>query len=114
MWRLILVAIALGCAVSLGACTAMRWEKPGIAVDSQNEDMAECRRLAYLDASHWNFYTFPQAFIGLDAYGQEFMVYRYWPDSDRFMREQDYLNSCMRQRGYQLAPVEPEKRAPSP
>jgi hypothetical protein len=114
MWRIILAALILGCAVSLGACTAMRWEKQGLAVDSGNEDMGECRQRAYLDASHGYFNTFPRAYFGRDMRGRAFMDYRYWPDSERFMREQDYMNSCMRQRGYRLVPAEPGNRTPSP
>lgn len=110
MWRIILAALILGCAVFLGACTAMRWEKQGLAMDSNNEDWADCRQRAYRDASRWSFNPFPRAYIRRDARGQPFVVYRSWPDSDRFMREQDYLNSCLRQRGYRLVPVDPEDR----
>ena len=88
----------------------MRWEKQGMAVDSGNEDWAECKRQAYLSASRWYFDPFPRAYIGRDARGQAFAIYRNWPNSDRFMHEQDYLNSCLRQRGYQLVPVKPDGR----
>ena len=114
--RVLIAAAALGCTVLLGACTEMRWEKEGFALDLNNEDWNECRREAYMSAARQSFYfnPFPRAYIGRDARGRAVAVYRYWPNSDRFMLEQDYLNSCMRRRGYRLVPVEPETRSPPP
>jgi len=116
MERIMLVAVAFAFAwlVLLGACTEMRWEKDGVDLATDNQDWTDCRNQAYQSAARQTWYLdpFPRTFLWHDQYGRPVAIYRYWPNSDRFMLEQEYLNSCLRQRGYRLVPVEPERRSP--
>jgi len=115
MERIILIAVVSGCAALLGACTEMRWEKEGMELALDNQDWIDCRNQAYQMAARqtWYLNPFPRTYLGRDGYGRNLVIYRYWPDSDRFMLEQENLNSCMRQRGYRLVPVEPERESAS-
>lgn len=98
----------------LGACTPMRWERNGYALENSDKDWNDCRRQSVADANRWLFYDpFPRTYFGRDAYGRPFSYYRAPPFPNRFMLEQDYLDNCLRGRGYQRVPVVAEPAAPA-
>lgn len=109
-------AIALLMASLLGACTPMQWERNGYALDTADRDWNDCRQQSIMGANRWMFYDpFPRSFIGRDARGRAFSYYRPAPFPNRFMLEQDYLDNCLRGRGYQRVPLKPVQTvAPAP
>ena len=92
-------ALALS-ALLLQACTPMRWERDGLGLDYADKDWNDCRRQSIAAANRWAFDPFPRTFIGRDALGRPFAYYRPSPYPSRFMLEQDYLDNCLRARGF--------------
>jgi hypothetical protein len=108
-------AVSLFALLLLGACTPMRWERDGFALDYANSDWNSCRSQSIASANRWYFEPFPRMFFGRDALGRPFSYYRPSPYPNRFMLEQDYLDNCLRARGYRRVPVQPEnEKAPEP
>lgn len=91
----------------LPACTPMRWERDGLALDYNDRDWSDCRRQSIAGANRWMFDPFPRQLIGRDAQGRAFSYYRPSPFPNRFMLEQEYLDSCLRARGFRRVPVAP-------
>jgi hypothetical protein len=91
----------------LAACTPMRWERDGLALDYNDRDWTDCRHQSIAGASRWMFDPLPRQFIGRDAQGRAFSYYRPSPFPNRFMLEQEYLDSCLRARGFRRVPVAP-------
>jgi hypothetical protein len=104
---------ALLAACMLTACTPMRWEREGLALDYADNDWRDCRRQSISAANRWMFDPFPRTFIGRDALGRPFTYYRPAPYPNRFMLEQDYLDNCLRARGFRRVPVQTEAPAPA-
>ena len=100
-------AIVTVAALALAGCTPMRWERDGLALDYADSDWNDCRRPATAGANRWMFDPFPRTFIGRDARGRPFSFYRSSPYPSRFMLEQDYLDNCLRARGFRQMPVKP-------
>jgi hypothetical protein len=99
----------------LGACTPMQWERDGLALDTGGTDWSDCRRQSIAFANRWGFNTFPYSYLGRDAHGRAFSYYRPYPYPDRFMLERDYLDNCLRARGFRLVPVPPaDAKTPGP
>jgi hypothetical protein len=109
MPRLRLPAIAL--ALLAAACTPMQWTRQDAGPEQLNQDMAQCRQEAWREAQWRSFLYRPIAPVMLrDAQGRSFFG---WPSSpfgdpfgDRFMEESRLEHFCMRNKGYDLAPVE--------
>lgn len=98
----------------LAACTPMRWERDGLALDYADTDWSDCRRQSISAANRWMFWDpFPRSYIGRDAFGRPFAYYRPSPYPNRFMLEQDYLDNCLRARGFRRVPVQPAGPAPA-
>ena len=113
MERRALTLLMLALTALLAACTPMRWERNGYALEDGDRDWSDCRRQSIATANRWMFFDpFPRAFIGRDAQGRAFTYYRPSPYPNRFMLEQEYLDKCLRGRGYQRVPVKPESGAP--
>ena len=99
----------------LAACTPMRWERDGYALDYAHADWTDCRNQSVAIANRWYFEPFPRMFIGRDALGRPFTYYRPSPYPNRFMLEQEYLDNCLRARGYRRVPVEAAaEKSPAP
>ena len=107
----ILVLLA---ACILSACTPTRWDRDGLALDYANADWSDCRRQSIAGANRWlMFDPFPRSYFGRDALGRPFTYYRPAPYPNRFMLEQDYLDNCLRARGFRRVPIQPDGPAPA-
>lgn len=104
-------AAACLAALLLGACAPTRWERNGLALDYAGNDWKDCRSQSIASANRWMFEPFPRTFIGRDARGRPFSFYRDSPYQSRFMLEQDFLDYCLRARGFQRMPVKPADAA---
>ena len=96
----------------LGACAPMQWERNGQALDTGGTDWSDCRQQSFGYANRWGFGMYPHSYFARDRYGRGFTYYRPSPYPDRFLLEQDYLNSCLRARGFRMVPVPSETSAP--
>ena len=96
-------------AVALAGCADLRWHKPGVDAAALEKDSRECRQLARLQSEHqaWSFGFAPGQVIGVDRAGRPMLLHPFPRDSDRFLLEQDLARSCMRGKGYELAPEPP-------
>ncbi len=102
------MAVAVIATALLGACTPTRWERDGLSLDYAKTDWNDCRSQSIASANHWMFEPFPRSFIGRDARGRPFSYYRPSPYPSRFMLEQEYLDNCLRARGFRRVPLQPE------
>jgi len=98
-----LTAVALS-----AACAEMHWSKPGADSAKLEEDLAQCRGEARLQASRESVPRTPgspQA-IRADAAGRPIVAPPASRGTDTLVLEQDLTGSCMRGKGYALAPLE--------
>jgi len=101
-----LTATLLGAILGLSACAGgMHWEHPESGQLNLAKDAAECERLATAEA--WRAAPlFPLHY----GHGR----HRFWwndpfYDHDRFWREAELRDFCLRSRGYRLVPDVPER-----
>jgi hypothetical protein len=100
--------------VLAAACTPMQWVKPGASPDQFNLDAAQCQQEAWREARWRSFLYRPLGPTLLhDRFGRPLMGWPYSPFGDpfgdEFMEESRLTNFCMRAKGYELVPVEPQK-----
>jgi len=96
---LLLVAFLAGCAEA-------HWHKAGADAAVREQDLAQCRQTAQLEARYQTVPTLaPPTMIGADPQGRP-IVKQGMPDTDRFLLEQDLVRACMRGRGYELVPAD--------
>ena len=80
----------------------MRWEKPGVDTAALDQDRAQCTQQARLDARRAEVPRLDSPLIfRADPLGRPVVV----PNSaldERYLVEQDYVNTCMRGKGYVL------------
>jgi hypothetical protein len=105
------VLAVLALASTLSACTPMQWQRDGLALDYNDSDWGDCRRQSIGNANRWMFEPFPRTFIGRDARGRPFSYVRPSPYPSRFMLEQEYLDNCLRARGFRRVPLQPADAA---
>jgi hypothetical protein len=97
----------------VGACAQMQWVKPDATPDQFNKDIADCQQEAWREA-HWRGFL-DRGFGPMlyDARGRRYLSWPYSPLGDPFgdplMEESRLTHFCMRAKGYELVPVEPEK-----
>ena len=114
LWNTPRAAAVVLTALLLGACTPMRWERDGLALDYNDRDWGDCRRQSIAGANRWlMFDTFPRTYFGRDALGRPFTYYRSAPYPNRFLLEQEYLDNCLRSRGFRRVPLPPEAAGPA-
>ena len=93
--------------LSVGACAELRWSKPGVDAARMEEDMAQCRSEARLQADR---VAAPRApllppTVGVDSLGRPVPVPARARTEDPLLMEQDLTGACMRKKGYVLAPA---------
>ena len=103
VWRL----AALTALVVSAGCAEMRWSKPGADSAKLEEDLAQCRGEARLQASRESAPHMPGAppLLVMDAQGRAVAAPARTRGTDSLVLEQDLTGSCMRGKGYELAPV---------
>ena len=100
---------ALFAVFMLAACAPVRWEHPALGAAQSEADLEDCRRQAWIEAQREAFFYYrPYPYRGRD--GRFYWRYYdpYWYGAgDRFFRETQLRDFCMRSKGYNLVPVEP-------
>jgi hypothetical protein len=103
--------------LAVAACgTPARWEKPGVTDEVVASDMTACRQAAVQEANRYPFGYYPFGF-GPPVWGGRrgnFMLWQMRQDNDRFYAENRLTAFCMRTKGYELVPVQPQTQAPPP
>jgi len=100
-----LAAVAV---IVLAACAPLEWRKDGADAAAKKRDIGECqddaRQRARREAPL--FGQPPPAPVGMDSRGRAVTGRAARYDTDRALIEHDLTRACMRERGYELAPVE--------
>ncbi|HKA39878.1 MAG TPA: hypothetical protein VKD25_08915 [Burkholderiales bacterium] len=96
-------------ALSTAGCAEMRWSKPGADSAGVEEDLAQCRGEARLQAQRISLprtAAVPPG-LGTDSLGRAVPAPPRSRTEDPMLLEQDLTSSCMRGKGYELAPLRP-------
>lgn len=98
---LLLAALAAGCA-------NVQWRKEGADQAALEQDLAQCRQEARqrADREAWTAGLPATRTIGVNPQGAPIAAYSYSFENERFVLEHEFTRSCMRDRGYRLAPAE--------
>jgi len=106
-------AIVVILAAALTACTQMVWVKDDAAPEQMSQDLERCQQDAWREARFYSWYYRPFGpFIGSDALGRphNFPASPYYdPFGDPQMEEARLTQFCMRNKGYELKPVDKNK-----
>ena len=105
--RAILVILA---AAALAACAPMAWVKDDTTPEQQNQDLAACQRDAWHEARANTWYYRPFGPYMSPPGSGRFVIGPgapyYDPFYDPFLEEARLTQFCMRNKGYELKPVE--------
>jgi len=95
-------------AIFAAGCSQLRWHKDGADPAVLERDLTECQDNARLRARHEAplFGQAPPAPVGMDVRGRVVTGNAGRYDTDRALMENDFTRACMRDKGYELAPVE--------
>lgn len=93
-------------ALALAGCAEPQWHKPNTEVARLEEDLGQCRMQARLQASRESYPRplYSTAVVGTDATAQAGFP-ELGARTDPLLLEQDLTSSCMRGKGYDLAPA---------
>lgn len=100
---------ALLLAAFVAGCAELRWHKDGADAAALERDIVACQQIARQRALHeaWPFgLAAAHSPMSVDALGRPVAPYPTRFETDRFLLEHDLTRFCMRDRGYELAPVE--------
>lgn len=95
--------------LSAAGCAELQWSKPGADAARMEEDFAQCRSEARLQADR---VALPRApllppTVGVDAQGRPVPVPARSRTEDPLLMEQDLAGACMRRKGYELVSSRP-------
>jgi hypothetical protein len=95
-------------ALSVIGCAEMRWSKPGADSATLEVDLGQCRSEARLQAARESLPRMPGSSPALrtDSTGRPVVGQPGSRGTDTLVLEQELTSSCMRGRGYALAPAE--------
>ena len=95
-------------ALFAAGCAEMRWSKPGADSAKLEEDLAQCRGEARLQAARESLPRMPGSSPALrtDSTGRPVVAQPGSRGTDTLVLEQELTSSCMRGKGYALAPVD--------
>jgi hypothetical protein len=90
----------------VAGCAEMHWSKAGVDAAKLEEDLAQCRGEARLQASRESVPRTPGSphAIRADAAGRPVVAPPASRGTDSLVLEQDLTSACMRGKGYALAP----------
>jgi hypothetical protein len=98
--------------LAVSACgTPMRWDRLGATEQMVAADTTACRSAAQVEA---NRYFYPWGWGGWGwGYGRHNgLLWQMRADNDRFLTETRLTAFCMRTKGYEQVPVQPQTQAP--
>jgi len=91
----------------------MQWVKPDATAEQATLDSATCQEAAWREARSRAWYYPPFAPPFRDPLGRRMFGWSYGPYGDPFgdpyLEESRLAQFCMRNKGYELVPVEPKK-----
>jgi len=101
------------CFLAFAACTPMQWLRDGAQPEAAvlEKDSIECRQQAWQEAQYRAFaYPAFGPVMTRDIAGRRFVGWPYrpyaYPFGDPFLEESRLAQFCMRNKGYELVPVE--------
>lgn len=98
-----LPALALVAAAS--ACTPVQWQNQTSGVAPSQAELGECNQAAYYEAQRQAFF-YDSGWPYMSGWRRPYGPWsRYYTSNDRFFRERDLFDFCMRAKGYRLVPV---------
>jgi hypothetical protein len=96
--------------LAVSACgTPMRWDRPGATDQMVQADMSACRGAAQIEA---NRYFYPWGWSGWGWGHRSSLMWQMRADNDRFLTESRLTAFCMRTKGYEQVPMQPQTQAP--
>ncbi len=98
-------------ALAVSACAPMQWVKQDATPQQASEDSMACQQAAWHEARARSWYYRPLIPLAMrDPTGRHFFAWPYGPFSDPYhdplLEEGRLAQFCMRNKGYQLVPVE--------
>ncbi|MBS0522259.1 MAG: hypothetical protein JSS04_01390 [Proteobacteria bacterium] len=103
--------------LAVSACgTPMRWDKPGATEQMVAADTTACRRAAQVEANRY-YPFYPWGWGGWGGWGWGHhggLMWQMRADDERFLAENRLTAFCMRTKGYEQVPVQPQTQAPPP
>jgi hypothetical protein len=107
-------ALFVVAALCAAGCTPMQWVKPDATAEQLQEDSTRCHQDAWREAQLNSWYYRPfSPFAMRDPFGRPFVAWPYRPYADPFgnayLEEARLAQFCMRNKGYELEPVEKPK-----
>jgi len=100
--------------LAVSACgSPMRWDKAGATEQMVATDMTACRRAAQVEANR-NYPFYPWGWGGWGWGHRSSLMWQMRADDERFFTQNRLTAFCMRTKGYEQVPVQPQTQAPQP
>lgn len=103
------VAVVFALPIALAACAELRWARPDGSAADLEQDGAQCRQQARLDARRTLPDRISQPTVVTDRDGRASVVRSPPGNSERFLLEHDLVAACMRAKGYVRVPADSGK-----
>ena len=102
--------------LAVSACgTPMRWDKPGATDQTVAADFSSCRTAAQQEASrYYPFYPWGWGGWGWGYGRHSGLMWQMRVDDERFFAQNRLTAFCMRTKGYEQVPMQPQTQAPQP
>lgn len=100
--------------LAVSACgMPMRWDKAGATEQMVAADTTACRRAAQTEANRY-YPFYPWGWGGWGGWGhhRSGLMWQMRADDERFLAENRLTAFCMRTKGYEQVPVQPQTQAP--
>lgn len=100
--------------LAVSACgPTLRWDKAGATEQMVATDMTACRRAAQIEANrYWPSYPWGWGGWGWGYGRRSGLWWSMRADDERFFTENRLAAFCMRTKGYEQVPVQPQTQAP--
>jgi hypothetical protein len=113
--RLVTGLLIAATSLATAACAPMQWVKADATPQQASTDAAACQQAAWREAQLRSWHYQPIAPLAFrHRFGYPYFAWPYGPFSDpfgnHFMEESRLAQFCMRNKGYELVPVEPKKQ----